>query len=218
MATPPLIFKRRGNALGRGAMSAALLHHHRHSLRQRRAAYRPRLRAHRHRRDPALHAARRARDAVRHRHGRARAEGAADRGARGRDAAGVRRRHRRPSSRRWAKLLNARADDIVRTTQPRHARPCRRSGSAWQANGDIYLSKYSGWYSVRDEAYFDEGELTDGAGRRQARAERRAGAMGRGGELFLPASPPTPTGCSRITRPTPISSRRRNTATRSSPS
>ena len=30
------------------------------------------------------------------------------------------------------------------------------------ANGDIYLSKYSGWYSVRDEAYFDEGELTDG--------------------------------------------------------
>ena len=30
------------------------------------------------------------------------------------------------------------------------------------ANGDIYLSKYSGWYSVRDEAYFDEDELTDG--------------------------------------------------------
>ena len=30
------------------------------------------------------------------------------------------------------------------------------------ANGDIYLSKYSGWYSVRDEAYFDESELTDG--------------------------------------------------------
>ena len=30
------------------------------------------------------------------------------------------------------------------------------------ANGDIYLSKYSGWYSVRDEAYFDESELADG--------------------------------------------------------
>src|SRR5579863_9421506 len=28
--------------------------------------------------------------------------------------------------------------------------------------GDIYLSKYSGWYSVRDEAYFLENELTDG--------------------------------------------------------
>jgi methionyl-tRNA synthetase len=31
-----------------------------------------------------------------------------------------------------------------------------------QANGDIYLSKYSGWYSVRDEAYFDESELSEG--------------------------------------------------------
>ena len=29
-----------------------------------------------------------------------------------------------------------------------------------QDSGDIYLSKYEGWYSVRDEAYFDEGELT----------------------------------------------------------
>ena len=27
-----------------------------------------------------------------------------------------------------------------------------------QANGDIYLDKYSGWYSVRDEAYYDESE------------------------------------------------------------
>ena len=32
-----------------------------------------------------------------------------------------------------------------------------------QAAGDIYLSKYSGWYSVRDEAYYDEGELTAAA-------------------------------------------------------
>ena len=35
-----------------------------------------------------------------------------------------------------------------------------------QARGDIYLSKYAGWYSVRDEAYYDESELTktpDGA-------------------------------------------------------
>src|SRR3984957_5421310 len=30
------------------------------------------------------------------------------------------------------------------------------------ANGDIYLSKYSGWYSVRDEGYFVDSELTDG--------------------------------------------------------
>ena len=32
------------------------------------------------------------------------------------------------------------------------------------ANGDIYVSKYPGWYSVRDEAFFDESELTTGEG------------------------------------------------------
>ena len=59
-------------------------------------------------------------------------------------------------------LLNARADDIVRTTQPRHDRASQAIWERMAANGDIYLSKYSGWYSVRDEAYFDESELTDG--------------------------------------------------------
>ena len=65
------------------------------------------------------------------------------------------------SSRRWATILNARADDIVRTTQPRHARAVQAIWERMAANGDIYLSKYSGWYSVRDEAYFDESELTE---------------------------------------------------------
>ena len=59
-------------------------------------------------------------------------------------------------------LLNARADDIVRTTQPRHDRASQAIWERMAANGDIYLSKYTGWYSVRDEAYFDESELTDG--------------------------------------------------------
>ena len=59
-------------------------------------------------------------------------------------------------------LLNARADDIVRTTQERHKRASQAIWENMQANGDIYLSKYSGFYSVRDEAYFDEDELTDG--------------------------------------------------------
>ena len=38
-----------------------------------------------------------------------------------------------------------------------------------QANGDIYLSKYTGWYSVRDEAYYDEGETDE---RRRTGASR----------------------------------------------
>jgi methionyl-tRNA synthetase len=58
--------------------------------------------------------------------------------------------------------LNARADDIVRTTQARHQRSVQAIWERMKANGDVYLSKYAGWYSVRDEAYFDEGELTDG--------------------------------------------------------
>jgi methionyl-tRNA synthetase len=60
--------------------------------------------------------------------------------------------------------LNARADDIVRTTQERHKRSVQAIWERMKANGDIYLSKYAGWYSVRDEAYFDESELKDGPG------------------------------------------------------
>jgi methionyl-tRNA synthetase len=59
-------------------------------------------------------------------------------------------------------LLNARADDIVRTTQPRHHRSVQAIWERMAANGDIYLSKYKGWYSVRDEAYFEESELKPG--------------------------------------------------------
>src|ERR1700739_2780407 len=58
--------------------------------------------------------------------------------------------------------LQARADDVVRTTEPRHIRASEAIWERMRANGDIYLSTYSGWYSVRDEAYFDEDELTDG--------------------------------------------------------
>jgi methionyl-tRNA synthetase len=64
--------------------------------------------------------------------------------------------------------LNATADDIVRTTQPRHHDAAREIWRRMAANGDIYLSKYPGWYSVRDEAFFDESELTLTDGKRFA--------------------------------------------------
>ncbi|MGO8834370.1 MAG: methionine--tRNA ligase [Roseiarcus sp.] len=68
-------------------------------------------------------------------------------------------------------LLDARADDTVRTTQQRHRRASQAIWERMTANGDVYLSKYSGWYSVRDEAYFDEDELADGPnGTRLARS------------------------------------------------
>ncbi len=56
--------------------------------------------------------------------------------------------------------LEAPADDIVRTTQPRHHLAAQEIWRRMAAAGDIYLSKYPGWYSVRDEAFFDESELT----------------------------------------------------------
>jgi methionyl-tRNA synthetase len=61
-------------------------------------------------------------------------------------------------------VLEATADDIVRTTQPRHHAAARELWNRMAAKGDIYLSKYPGWYSVRDEAFFDESELTEGPG------------------------------------------------------
>jgi methionyl-tRNA synthetase len=56
--------------------------------------------------------------------------------------------------------LNAVADDVVRTTDARHKAAAQEIWRCMEARGDIYLSKYSGWYSVRDEAYYDEAELT----------------------------------------------------------
>jgi methionyl-tRNA synthetase len=54
--------------------------------------------------------------------------------------------------------LNCSNDDFIRTTEERHRRSSQAIWERMAKNGDIYLSKYSGWYSVRDEAYYDEGE------------------------------------------------------------
>jgi methionyl-tRNA synthetase len=59
-----------------------------------------------------------------------------------------------------AKVVGARVDERVRTTQPRHRVAAQTIWGRMQDAGDIYLSKYLGWYSVRDEAFFDESELT----------------------------------------------------------
>ncbi len=57
-----------------------------------------------------------------------------------------------------AKLLNASNDEFIRTTEARHHKSSQAIWERMNANGDIYLSKYAGWYSVRDEAYYDESE------------------------------------------------------------
>jgi len=50
-------------------------------------------------------------------------------------------------------------DRFIRTTEPAHHRASQAIWRAMADRGDIYLGRYEGWYSVRDEAYYDEDEL-----------------------------------------------------------
>jgi methionyl-tRNA synthetase len=54
--------------------------------------------------------------------------------------------------------LNCSNDDFIRTTEQRHHRSSQAIWERMDAAGDIYLDKYSGWYSVRDEGFYDEAE------------------------------------------------------------
>jgi methionyl-tRNA synthetase len=54
--------------------------------------------------------------------------------------------------------LNCSNDEFIRTTEERHHRASAGIWERMEAAGDVYLDKYSGWYSVRDEAYYDEHE------------------------------------------------------------
>ena len=68
-----------------------------------------------------------------------------------------------PRFRAMVERLECSNDDFIRTTEPRHY---RASAAIWERmakNGDIYLSKYAGWYSVREEAFYAENETSVGA-------------------------------------------------------
>lgn len=54
--------------------------------------------------------------------------------------------------------MNCSNDDFIRTTEDRHHRSSQAIWQRMEKNGDIYLDKYAGWYSVRDEAYYAESE------------------------------------------------------------
>jgi methionyl-tRNA synthetase len=60
-------------------------------------------------------------------------------------------------------VMNYSNDDFIRTTEPRHFRSCQELWRRIAAGGHIYLGKYAGWYSVRDEAYYAESEVVEGA-------------------------------------------------------
>ena len=57
-------------------------------------------------------------------------------------------------------LMNFSNDDFIRTTEPRHIASVQELWRRLESAGEIYLGSYAGWYSVRDEAFYGEDELT----------------------------------------------------------
>ena len=53
-----------------------------------------------------------------------------------------------------SKTLNLSNTDFIRTTEDRHKKTVQHLWSLLEKNDDIYLSNYSGWYSVSDEAFY----------------------------------------------------------------
>ncbi|WP_174296388.1 methionine--tRNA ligase [Sphingomonas bacterium] len=55
-------------------------------------------------------------------------------------------------------------DRFIRTSEPAHHAASQAIWRAMEAAGDLYLDRYEGWYSVRDEAFYAEDELVAGTG------------------------------------------------------
>ncbi|WP_288016532.1 methionine--tRNA ligase [Blastomonas sp.] len=65
--------------------------------------------------------------------------------------------------------LDVSYDRFIQTSEDEHHRASQAIWKAMDANGDLYLDRYEGWYSVRDEAYYAEDELVDdGQGGKQS--------------------------------------------------
>lgn len=72
-----------------------------------------------------------------------------------------------PKFKAMTERLNASNDDFIRTIEKRHEKSCQAIWKAIAANegnkgSDIYLGAYSGWYSVRDEAFYGDDEISVG--------------------------------------------------------
>ena len=62
--------------------------------------------------------------------------------------------------------LNLSNTDFIRTTEKRHHLAVEDLWTRLEKSGDIYLSKYKGWYSVSDEAYYNEDEISEKNGKK----------------------------------------------------
>ncbi len=64
------------------------------------------------------------------------------------------------------KILKLTNNDFIRTTETRHNKSVKEIWKRLVKSGDIYLDKYSGWYSVSDEAYYDDDEIEEKEGKK----------------------------------------------------
>ena len=60
-----------------------------------------------------------------------------------------------------SKILNLTNTDFIRTTEERHKLSVHNLWNELKKNNDIYLSKYSGWYSISDEAFYTDEEIEE---------------------------------------------------------
>jgi methionyl-tRNA synthetase len=60
-----------------------------------------------------------------------------------------------------SKTLNLTNTDFIRTTEERHKKTVQHLWNELKKNDDIYLSKYSGWYSISDEAFYTDDEIEE---------------------------------------------------------
>ena len=68
--------------------------------------------------------------------------------------------------RNLSQTLNLSNTDFIRTTENRHKKTVQHLWSELEKNDDIYLSKYSGWYSISDEAFYNEDEINENDGKK----------------------------------------------------
>jgi len=71
-----------------------------------------------------------------------------------------------------SKTLNLSNTDFIRTTEDRHKKTVQHLWSLLEKNDDIYLSNYSGWYSVSDEAFYNEDEIEELDGKKIAKSSK----------------------------------------------
>ena len=67
-----------------------------------------------------------------------------------------------------SKTLNLTNTDFIRTTEDRHKKSVQFLWNKLKENDEIYLSKYSGWYSVSDEAFYNDDEIEEIDGEKKA--------------------------------------------------